>query len=111
MRPAEFVRVRTESDAPTDEAISVQLAFEETEDRDEYQGSGELQTRCILALWFMQGFFLAFPTTAQTFFLTNDLEASPHLQATLGVLNQFAWNMKILVSRHETYSEIFQVRK
>ncbi len=58
----------------------------------------QLQKICIMALWFLLGITNAFPSVATRFFMINDLRADPHLQAILGVVTSFAWNLKMLTA-------------
>jgi len=56
------------------------------------------QLWCIRMLWLFLGATNPFPGVALRFFMVDDLQASPHLQAIIGVLSGFAWNLKMPVA-------------
>jgi len=56
------------------------------------------QIWCIRMLWFILGATNPFPGVALRFFQVNDLKASPHVQAVMGVLTGIAWNLKMPVA-------------
>ncbi|GAB5364952.1 hypothetical protein AAMO2058_001014500 [Amorphochlora amoebiformis] len=50
------------------------------------------------ALWFLFGATNAFIGPGLTVYLTRDVEASPHKQATIAVLISVAWNLKMVAA-------------
>jgi hypothetical protein len=56
------------------------------------------QRFCIVALWFVLGVTNSFPLVALRFFQIETLQASPYLQAMVGVVASFMWNLKMVVA-------------
>jgi len=70
-----------------------------------------LQLWCIRMLWFTIGLTRPFAGVASRFYMVEDLKASPHTQAIIGVLSGFAWNLKLPVAFTSDVVPIFGYRR
>ncbi len=69
------------------------------------------QLNCIRGMWLLIGFSNAFPSLGLAFYMIRVLKAPPSIQAIIGVLSSFAWNLKVVVAFISDSVPIFGYRR